>query len=63
MTGHKGFFKGRVKTETSTLSEGVTKKDTQTIFMIEFVGRIGTQLGKTQATEDTEFGGVKSFVE
>ena len=42
MTGHKGFFEDRVKTEKGTLSEGVTEKDTKTGFMIEFMGRIGT---------------------
>ena len=51
MTGHKGFFKGRVKIEKDTLSEEVTEKDTRTGFGIEFVGRIGTQPGKTQTTE------------
>ena len=34
------------------MSEGVTEKDTRTGFGIEFVGRIGTQPGKTQTTED-----------
>ena len=57
------FFKGRVKIEKVTLSEGVTKKDTRTRFWIEFVGRIWTQPRKTQTTEDTEFERVKSFVE
>ena len=41
------FFKGRVTIEKGTLSEGVTEKDIRTVFWIEFVGRIGTQLGKT----------------
>ena len=30
MTGHKGFFKGRVKIEKGTLCEGLTEKDTRT---------------------------------
>ena len=42
---------------------GVTQKDIRTGFRIEFVGRIGTQPGKTQTTEDREFGQVRSFVE
>ena len=63
MTGHKGFFEGRVKTEKDTLSEGVTKKDTRTRFGIAFVGIIGTQLGKTQTAEDMKFGQVRSFIE
>ena len=46
MTGHKDFLERRVKTEKGTLSEGVAEKDTKTGFGIEFVGRIGTQLGK-----------------
>ena len=46
MTGHKDFFLGRVKIEKGTLSEGVAEKDSRTKFGIEFVGRIGTQLGK-----------------
>ena len=52
MMGHKGFFEGMVKIEKGTLSEGVTEKDTQIGFRIDFVGRIGTQLGKTQTTKD-----------
>ena len=44
MTRNKDFFEGRVKTEKDTLSKGVTKKDTRTGFVIEFVGRIGTRL-------------------
>ena len=63
MIGHKGFFKGRVKTEKETLSEGVTEKDTRTGFGIEFVGRIGMQPRKTQTVEDMEFVWVRSFVE
>ena len=47
MTGHKDFIEGRVKTEKDTVSEGVTEKDTRTRFRIKFMGRIGTQLGKT----------------
>ena len=47
MTGHKDFFDGRVKTEKDTLSEGVIEKDTRIGFVIESVGRIGTQPGKT----------------
>ena len=62
MTGHKDFFEDMVK-QRDTLSEGVTKKDIRTGFGIEFVGRIGTQPGKTQTTEDIEFGRVRSFVE
>ena len=41
MTGHKDFFESEVKTEEDTLSKGVTKKDTQTRFGVEFVGRVG----------------------
>ena len=63
MMGQTYFFNGRVKIEKDTLSKGVTEKDTRTGFGIEFVGRIGTQPGKAQTTEDTEFGGVGSFVE
>ena len=63
MMGHKVFFEGRVKTKKGTLSEEVTKKDIRTGFRVEFVRRIGTQPGKTQKVEDTEFGWVKSFVE
>ena len=47
MTGHKYFFKSGVKTEEGTLSKGVAEKDTQTKFGVEFVGRVGTQPGKT----------------
>ena len=46
MTRHKYFIKSRVKTEKGTLSEGVIEKDPRTGFRIEFVGRIGMQLGK-----------------
>ena len=63
MTGHKDFFESRVKTEKDNLSEGVAQKDTRIGFGIEFVGRIGTQPWKTKATEDTEFGWVRGFVE
>ena len=41
MTGHKGFFEGRVKIEKGTLSEGVTEKNIRTGVRIELVGRIG----------------------
>ena len=51
------------KKKKGTLSEGVIEKDTMTGFEIEVMGRIGTQLGKTQTAEDTEFGRVKIFVE
>ena len=47
MPGHKGFFESGVKIEKDTLSEGVSKKGTRIRFGIEFVGRIGTQVGKT----------------
>ena len=47
MIGHKDFFEGRVKIEKGTLSKGLTEKDTWTGFGIKFVGRIGTQPGKT----------------
>ena len=63
MRGHKNFFEGRVKTEKGTLSEGATEKDTRIGFVIEFMGRIGKQPGKTQAIEDIEFRRVRSFVE
>ena len=46
MTGHKDFFESRVKTEKDTLSKGVAEKDKDWI-CDEFVGRIGTQPGKT----------------
>ena len=42
---------------------GETKKETRTGFVIEFVGRIGAQPGKTQTIEDTKFGRVRIFVE
>ena len=63
MTGHKGFFERRVKIEKGTLSEGVTEKDIRVRFGIEFVGRKGTQPGKTQTVEDTKFGPIRSFIE
>ena len=47
MTRHKYFVEDRVIPEKGTLSEGVTDKDTMTEFGIKFVGRIGTQPGKT----------------
>ena len=47
MMGHKEFFESGVKTEEGTLSKGVAKKDTQTIFEVEFVGRVRMQPGKT----------------
>ena len=47
MTGHKDFFECRVIIEKGTLSEGVTEKGIRIGFGIEFVGRIGTQPGKT----------------
>ena len=47
MKGHKDLVESGIKTEKDTLSEGVAEKDTQTGFEIEFVGRIGTQLGKS----------------
>ena len=47
MVGHKDFFESGVKTEKGTLSKGVAEKDTRTRFGVEFVGRVGTQLGKT----------------
>ena len=49
MTRHKDFFLRvrRVKIKKGTLSKGVAEKDTRTGFGIKFVGRIGTQLGKT----------------
>ena len=43
MTGHKGFFEDKVKTEKGTPSEGVTEKDTRIGVGIDFVRRIGTQ--------------------
>ena len=45
--GHKGFVESGINEEKDTLSDGVAQKDTQIGFGIEFVGRIGTQLGKT----------------
>ena len=47
MTGHKEFVESGIKAEKGILSEGVAEKDTETGFGIEFVGRIGTQPGKT----------------
>ena len=47
MTGHKDFFESGVKIEEGTLSTGVAEKDMRTRFGVEFVGRVGTQLGKT----------------
>ena len=47
MTGHKEFVESGIKAEKGTLSEGVAEKDTRTGLEIEFMGRIGTQLGKT----------------
>ena len=47
MTGHKEFVDCGMKAEKDTLSKRVAKKDLLTGFGIEFVGRIGTQPGKT----------------
>ena len=47
MTKHKEFVENGVKAKKGTLRERVAKKDTQTGLGIEFVGRIGMQLGKT----------------
>ena len=47
MTGHKKIFESWVKTEEGTLSKEVVEKDTQTRFGVEFMGRVGTQPGKT----------------
>ena len=47
MTRHKDFFKSGVKTKEDTLSKGVVERDIWTRFRVEFVGRVGTQPGKT----------------
>ena len=47
MIRHKDFFESGVKTEEGTLSKGVAEKDTRTRFGVKFVGRVGTQPGKT----------------
>ena len=47
MMGHKEFVESGIKEKKGTLSECVAKKNTRTRFGIEFVERIGTQLGKT----------------
>ena len=47
ITGHKDFFESGVKTEEGTLSKEVAEKDMQTRFGVEFMGRVGTQPGKT----------------
>ena len=47
MMGHKDFFESGVKTKEGTLSKGVAEKDTRIRFGVEFVGRVGTQPGKT----------------
>ena len=47
----------------NTFFTNLTRRDIRIGFGIEFVGRIGTQPGKTQTIEDTEFGWVRSFVE
>ena len=47
MTRHNDFFESEVKTEEDTLSKGVGKKDTQTRFEFKFVGKVGTQPGRT----------------
>ena len=47
MIGHKDFFESGVKTEEGTLSKGVAEKDTRTRFGVKFVGKVGTQPGKT----------------
>ena len=41
MIGHKYLLESGVKTEEGTLSKGVAKKDTQTRFGVEFMGRVG----------------------
>ena len=47
MTGHKDFFESGVKIKEGTLSKELAKKDKHTRFGVEFVGRVGTQHGKT----------------
>ena len=47
MMGHKKFVESGIKEKKGTLIEGIAEKDTWTGFGIEFVGRIGTQPGKT----------------
>ena len=47
MIGHKDFFESGFITKGDTLSKGVVERDTQTRFRVEFVGRVGTQPGKT----------------
>ena len=54
---------GRVKIEKGTLSEGSNQERNKDGFVVEFVGRIGAQPGKTQTIEDTKFGRVRIFVE
>ena len=57
------FLDSGVKTEEDTLSKEVAEKNIWTRFWVEFVGRVGTQPGKTLTTEDTEFGWVRNFME
>ena len=47
MTGHKEFLENEIKAKKGILSEGIAEKDTWAGFGIEFMGRIGTQPGKT----------------
>ena len=47
MMGHEEFVESGIKAKKGIPSEGVAEKDTRTGFGIEFVGRIGTQPGKT----------------
>ena len=47
MAEHKEFVKSGIKAMKGTLSKGIAEKDTLTGFGIEFVGRIGTQPGRT----------------
>ena len=47
MMGQKYFFESGIKTKEGTLSKGAAEKDTWTRFGVEFVGIVGTQLGKT----------------